>query len=99
MLSPGGRTRRSLRAVVHGYQKMKGHSILVVRKLLDAHHLGDILAIHWIVRGNKRKRHKNAHALIVVFAAALEIDAFFRSVDADGKIFKMVVTRFGRTHP
>ena len=99
MLSPGERARRGVRAVVHGHQEMKGDSILVVRKLLDAHHLGDILAIHWIVRGNKRKRHKNAHELIVVLAASLEINAFFRSVDADRKIFKMIVTRLGRAHP
>src|SRR6516165_1340296 len=99
MLSPGEGTRRGVRAVVHGHQKMKGDTVLVVRKLLDAYNLGDILAIHWIVRGNKRKRHKNAHALIVVIATGLEIDAFFRSVDADGKIFKMVVTRLRRAHP
>jgi len=68
---------------------------LAIFELLDAHDLCDVLAIHGIVGRGIGEGNEDAHTGIIGVEASREIDAFFGGVDADGEVFKMIITRLG----
>jgi hypothetical protein len=62
--------------IVHGHFQVNGNAELAIGEFVDPDNLSYILAIHGVVRGAKGKRDENAHTLVIVFAASVEIDAF-----------------------
>ena len=90
--------RKGSGAVIYRHLQVHGHAKLFIRQLLDSYDLGDIFAVHGIVRGAEGEGHKHAHAFIVGIQARDEIDAVLGSVDADGQILEVVIAGFGRPY-
>jgi len=76
---------------------MDGNTVPVVMQVFDANNLGQIFAIHWVIRKCKRESDEKTHALVVVTTVSMKIKAAFGDVDADGKICKVFVACLGGT--
>lgn len=82
-------------AVIEGHEQMQGNAKTVLGEVLDAHHFGHVFTVHGIVRGGEGKGDKDAHTLVVVFAAGLEVDAVLRGINTGRIVLKVFVARLG----
>lgn len=85
-------------AVVHGHQQMEGNAKSTIGEFFDADNLGNVFAVHGVMRGRKREGNENAHAFVIAGAAGVKVNAFLGGVDADGHILEMLVARLRRAH-
>jgi hypothetical protein len=83
---------------IDGHFQIHGDSEFAVRERVDADDFGEVLRGHGIVRRGVGKRHKNAHAFVIVRTASNKVDAVFWSVYTGREIFKVVIARLGRAH-